>query len=232
MKCPALGQSIADLISQWFEGGTSEQMRDEALAQIRILEQKLGHVVTALEGLWQSSWQRPIRPSDFLLIRKHLGELEPEGSVAEWEQSVASEKRAPAAHPGSGRLIQAYTPTTYPGRHENLPPPYVNFSEAKTPYEETILTVRSPHKSDNSAGDVAFIVITNYELQKLLLRLARWRGWLPMTEEQWQLQHYLDSPEEALRARERIEQLKRQRDEAQRIVEETTAALAGIPTPP
>lgn len=166
------------------------------------------------------------------------GEVQSWGFVAAFmamiDEVVAadSEKLEPTAHPGAGRLVQAYTPTTYPGRHENLPPPYVNFSEAKTPYEETILTVRSPHKSDGSAGDVAFIVITNYELQKLLLRMARWRGWLPMTEEQWQLQHYLDSPEEAQRARERIEQLKRQRDEAQRIVEETTAALVGIPTPP
>jgi len=30
--------SIADLIPQWYEGGTLEQMLDEAFAQIRILE--------------------------------------------------------------------------------------------------------------------------------------------------------------------------------------------------
>lgn len=32
------GKSIADMIPQWFEGGTQEQMLDEAFAQIRTLE--------------------------------------------------------------------------------------------------------------------------------------------------------------------------------------------------
>ena len=32
-------ESIADLIPRWYEGGTTEQMLEEALAQIRLLEQ-------------------------------------------------------------------------------------------------------------------------------------------------------------------------------------------------
>jgi hypothetical protein len=38
-QCPAFNNaSIADLIPQWYEGGTPEQMLDEAFAQIRTLE--------------------------------------------------------------------------------------------------------------------------------------------------------------------------------------------------
>lgn len=37
----ATHESIADLIPKWYEGGTQEQMLDEALAQIRTLEARL-----------------------------------------------------------------------------------------------------------------------------------------------------------------------------------------------
>jgi hypothetical protein len=39
-NCPlcASSESIADLIPQWYEGGTCQQMLDEAFAQIRLLE--------------------------------------------------------------------------------------------------------------------------------------------------------------------------------------------------
>lgn len=36
-----MSDSIADMIPKWFEGGTTEQMLDEALAQIRLLEARL-----------------------------------------------------------------------------------------------------------------------------------------------------------------------------------------------
>lgn len=41
-------RSIADQIPEWFEGGTVEQMRDEAFAQIRKLEAEKATVLTAL----------------------------------------------------------------------------------------------------------------------------------------------------------------------------------------
>jgi hypothetical protein len=141
---------------------------------------------------------------------------------------VASSARGPITrHPEAGRLNQAYTPHIYEGHLESAPPPYINISEAKTPYEEAIITVRSPRKADGSTGDSAFIVMTKSDLRALFLRAARYWGWLPMTEEQWQRDYYIANPDEAKKARERIEQLRLQRDEAQRVVEETTSTLAG-----
>ena len=43
------GQSIADMLSRWYEGGTREQMCDEAFAQIRKLERELAAVRHDLE---------------------------------------------------------------------------------------------------------------------------------------------------------------------------------------
>lgn len=39
-------RSIADMIPEWFEGGTDAQMLDEALAQIRLLEPACEHLWT------------------------------------------------------------------------------------------------------------------------------------------------------------------------------------------
>ena len=134
-----------------------------------------------------------------------------------------------APSPIVGRLIEAYTPTIYDGHLHGRPPPYINFSEANTPYEEAVITVRSPCKGDGAAGDSAFIVITNYELRRLLLRVARHQGWLPMTEDQWLRDYYSSHPEENMKRQARIRELTKKRDEALRTVEETNAELADIP---
>lgn len=47
---PKAGVSIADQIPQWYEGGTKEQMLDEAFAQIRMLESRIPSAVAATEG--------------------------------------------------------------------------------------------------------------------------------------------------------------------------------------
>ena len=147
-------------------------------------------------------------------------------------KSAPTGDAAPSSAPIVGRLIEAFTPTIYDGQHQGHPPPYINFSEANSAYEETVLTVRSPGKSNGVPGDSAFIVITNYDLRNLLLRVARRQGWLPMTEEQWVRDYYLNHLEEAQRMRERIKQLTKKREEALRIVEETDAALADMPRLP
>lgn len=41
--------SIADMIPEWYEGGTTEQMLDEALSQIRILERERDELKHDLE---------------------------------------------------------------------------------------------------------------------------------------------------------------------------------------
>lgn len=151
--------------------------------------------------------------------------------LIEARQALSTPSAIAPLLPETGRLIEAFTPTVYPGRHENFPPPFLNISEAQTPYEEAVITVRGQHKPDGSAGDAAAIVLRKYDLMGVMLRAARRCGWLPMTEEQWQRDYYASNPDKAKEARERIEQLQKRRDDAKRTVEETTSALADIPRP-
>ncbi len=119
------------------------------------------------------------------------------------------------------KLIEAHTPTRYEGQY----PPYLNISEAGTPYEEVVVTVRGGCKPDGSMGETASIKMTKRKLHEILLRAARRLGWLPMTEEQWMRDYYLRNPEEAKKARERIEELKNLIAASKRAAEEATAEL-------
>ena len=46
-----MSESLADLIPKWYEGGTTEQMLDEAFAQIRTLESNLGGKQAVIDRL-------------------------------------------------------------------------------------------------------------------------------------------------------------------------------------
>jgi hypothetical protein len=66
---------------------------------------RLGHVMAAIWGLWQSSWQRPIGPSDFRPIMTFLkidnGSVRvPEPEIAEWERERRRDALTP---PEAGR---------------------------------------------------------------------------------------------------------------------------------